>query len=480
MRVQTVCLSIIFILLSAAQVDAAEGHTYRHPDLPLEFSAGPGWRRHLRPGDPGTLEMIDPVTGIHVLLWHTRTEQSASRYLSKMTGMMDVQVDGDPVPRVIDGRQAWVHDLAGTVAGSAVRTLLAVVPGGGSVRHFRESDLYLVQIWCPLAQHASQAGTMERLLDSVRITDGFTAQDRIGPVYPETAAERPDLPSPLRSAAGREYVIARTAGGEYTLVDVTLENTGPQDYAERRWNKGDQLVVDEQDFPFLARTGRHDQAELAGVRTITGRPVAEITADGQPGAASGAGFLAAGQELIAVLDADNRLVARLGLTHPELARPLFHVFNLVLADQDLFRIEQVPWHNLVAFHYNDHLIELRASGAKGWQESIFADGVLGYYAFTLRREPTAAETAFLRERYGHLEEAEFAELRNRLTFIHTGEMVPFYIMRYGFYEGHTSYRADPVAIASVFGLLSLPQIDAALTGELGAVLIGKGSSPTRQ
>ena len=37
--------------------------------------------------------------------------------------------------------------------------------------------------------------------------------------------------------------------------------------------------------------------------------------------------------------------------------------------------------------------------------------------------------------------------------------VPFYIMRYGFYEGHTSYRADPIAIACIFGLRSLQQIE---------------------
>ena len=49
-------------------------------------------------------------------------------------------------------------------------------------------------------------------------------------------------------------------------------------------------------------------------------------------------------------------------------------------------------------------------------------------------------------------------------------MVPFYIMRYGFYEGRVPYRADPVAIASLFGLMSVAEIDAALGGELPAIM----------
>jgi hypothetical protein len=45
-------------------------------------------------------------------------------------------------------------------------------------------------------------------------------------------------------------------------------------------------------------------------------------------------------------------------------------------------------------------------------------------------------------------------------------MVPYYIMRYGFYEGHTDYRADPVAISFIFGLRSLKEIEAAFEGNL--------------
>ena len=51
------------------------------------------------------------------------------------------------------------------------------------------------------------------------------------------------------------------------------------------------------------------------------------------------------------------------------------------------------------------------------------------------------------------------ELIKKISHIHTGEMAPYYIMRYGFYEGHTAWRADPIAISFVFGIKSLSEMD---------------------
>ncbi|MCK4835997.1 MAG: hypothetical protein KAT17_05135, partial [Candidatus Aminicenantes bacterium] len=57
-----------------------------------------------------------------------------------------------------------------------------------------------------------------------------------------------------------------------------------------------------------------------------------------------------------------------------------------------------------------------------------------------------------------------------LCSIHFSEMAPYYIMRYGFYEGHTDYRADPIAIAFIFGLKSLKEIDNIFQGKLYTTL----------
>lgn len=59
---------------------------------------------------------------------------------------------------------------------------------------------------------------------------------------------------------------------------------------------------------------------------------------------------------------------------------------------------------------------------------------------------------------------------NKLSHIQISEMVPFYIMRYGFYEGHTAFRADPPAIATIFGLKPVSDIDSLFNDELYKVL----------
>ncbi len=41
---------------------------------------------------------------------------------------------------------------------------------------------------------------------------------------------------------------------------------------------------------------------------------------------------------------------------------------------------------------------------------------------------------------------------------------------YGDYEGHTGYRADPIAIACIFGLKSLEELDIVFDGNLDKVL----------
>jgi hypothetical protein len=49
-------------------------------------------------------------------------------------------------------------------------------------------------------------------------------------------------------------------------------------------------------------------------------------------------------------------------------------------------------------------------------------------------------------------------------------MQPFYIYRYGFYEGHTAWRTDPIVIAFMFGLKPLGEIEATFAGQLHPVL----------
>lgn len=281
-------------------------------------------------------------------------------------------------------------------------------------------------------------------------------------LYPEKFSELPDIPSPMTTNNGMEIVICFTHDNRYCLIPATHENSDPPDYKNHQWyGKGRQLDVDSSDFPTLARTGLHSEKELNQTKTITGKSISEITQIGRPEAYSGAGFISYDEDIISVLKGDNRLVNMLGSTHRQIVKPLFHVFNVILTVK-----KDSERGNVKGIIYNNKKIYLKFWGSKGWQESIFNDEILGYWQIKIWRELDQEEKSFLSRKYSNLTEVKMAELIKKLSYIHTGEMVPYYIMRYGFYEGHTSYRADPIAIAFIFSLQSIQEIERAFEGKL--------------
>jgi len=68
---------------------------------------------------------------------------------------------------------------------------------------------------------------------------------------------------------------------KYSILPVTVKNGEPW-LQERKRGKGQQVDVDAEDFPSLARIGLHSEIELDYTRRITGRSVAEITENGRP------------------------------------------------------------------------------------------------------------------------------------------------------------------------------------------------------
>lgn len=286
--------------------------------------------------------------------------------------------------------------------------------------------------------------------------------------YPELLHKLLDIPSPFITEKGEEIVTAITKDGKYTLIPVTIENGEPSNYDEDTRGKGRELEVDITDFPTLARTGFHSEIELDQTKTITGRSITEITAIARPGQYSSAGFISQDEDIISVLKGDNRLVKRMGLTHRQIIRPLFHVWNIVLAG-----IQQGKWTdetmNIKSIVYHGREINLKFSG-KGFQESIFKDEILGEYHLEMWRELDRHERTLLTEKYGNLSEKVLGDLLKKLSYIHTGEMVPYYATWYGFYEGHTGFRADPIAVAFIFGLKSVEEIENTFAGDLYNIL----------
>jgi len=287
------------------------------------------------------------------------------------------------------------------------------------------------------------------------------------PLYPNVIDKLPAILSPYVMENGTEILTAILNNGKYVLMPVTVENGKPLHYSYRVstvYGKDQQLHVDRGDFPTLAGTGLHSEAELDAKDTITGMSVDVITYIGRPWRFSGAGFMAEDEDIISVLKGDNYLVRKLGLTHPQMARPLFHIWNMILQEIQCGRWGRFS--GIQCFFYNGNRLTLRAESMKGWQISIFHDEIQGRFDIDVQRMLTPLEQLFLQEKYAHLSAAQMAKLKEKLTSFHFSEMVPYYIMRYGFYEGHTNYRADPIAIAWIFGFKSLEEIDAAFKGKL--------------
>lgn len=288
--------------------------------------------------------------------------------------------------------------------------------------------------------------------------------------FPHTYDEIPELPSPHTTADGIEIILAFTKENKWTIVPVTVAKGESLGYRERDWDNIRILKVDGEDFPTLARTGLHSEIELDSTRRITGRSIAEITDAGRPGDSSGVGFMDSEEDIISVLKGDNRFVKKLGLTHPQLAKPLFHVWNMIRWVNHTRKRVGRSIDDITYFLYNQRKIHLLHAGGRGWQESIFNDEILGMYQIEFRSELDESEKAFLHEQYPDLSDQQMADLLKMLSHIYTGEMVPFYIMRYGFYEGHSGYRSDPIALSFIFGLKNLEEIETAFAGILDKVL----------
>jgi len=290
--------------------------------------------------------------------------------------------------------------------------------------------------------------------------------------YPETFIIKPEISSPLVTGNGMEMVIAFLGNKkQFTIIPVTVENGNPLLYSHKTksvFGKDRQLKVDSGDFPELARTGLHSDSALERKKRITGIPVDVITYIGRPGRFSQAGFLADDEGIISVLKGDNSLVKQMGLTHPQMAKPLYHVWNMILKEIEFGKLGRFS--DIEYFFYNGVKVKMKAEGTKGWQVSIFQDEIQGKFEISVRRELTEGEKTLLKKWYPQLSDRQMSDLTNKLSCMHFSEMAPYYIMRYGFYEGHTDYRTDPIAISFIFGLRSLKKLERAFQGKLYTIL----------
>lgn len=300
---------------------------------------------------------------------------------------------------------------------------------------------------------------------SVKIIWG---QNKPSVLYPYLFDTLPVMPSPNIQQDNTETILIVTKNNQYGIADVTMENGTPLFYS---YKLGTFMGKDQQkfvgpDFPALVKTGLHDNEHLDKKEMITGIPVDIINCTAKPMGYSYSGFMAEDEDIISVLTGDNNLVRSMGLTHPELAKPLFHIWNLILKEIELDKWPGRYYDNVTNIYYNGNVLNFSVSGSKGWQISIFFDEIQGRYNIHIDRDLIPDEEKYLKKHYSELNNIQFEMLRQKLTKLDFSEMLPYYIMRYGFYEGHVDYRCDPIAIVFIFGIKNIEEIDRAFDGKL--------------
>jgi hypothetical protein len=390
-------------------------------------------------------------------------------YLVWALGRIDSDAVIEPLVQALKSRNWMVRNEA-AVSLVRINSRISIKPlrrllDSGHDNSRRQADWVLKALESGhggLAGDSSVGETDSDDLTQVSATEDMspvTFEDKSYALCPHRFDSRPSVPSPYVTDDGREIVVTSTKDDKYMLVPVTLENTK---------SKGRQLYVDADDFPFLARTGLHREPELDRTRIITGRSIAEITELARPGRLSTSGFLAEDEDIISVLKGDNRFVRNLGLSHTQLAKPLFHVLNLIACNQEQKNHLSYQGHRAQYPHflYNGKKISVKVEYTRGGQESIFADGLDGALGIEIRRELEQQERNYLDSKYWHLSRKKREDLVKKLSSLFIGEMVMYYVKWYGFYEGHTAWRADPIAIAFIFGMKDIEEIDAAFDGKL--------------
>ena len=236
----------------------------------------------------------------------------------------------------------------------------------------------------------------------------------------------PEIESPCIVQDTIEAILVVTKNNQYGIVDVTMENGKPLLYSYKLgtfMGKDNQTFVGP-DFSILVKTGLHSEEQLDKKEMITGIPINTINCTAKPMGYSYSGFLAEDEDIISVLKGDNKFVRTLGLTHPQMARPLFHIWNLILKEIELGNWPGRYYDNIKNLYYNGNLLNFNVSGSKGWQISIFFDEVLGRYNIHIDRRLTPNEELYLKKNYTELSDLEFEELKQKLTNLDFREMLP--------------------------------------------------------
>lgn len=162
--------------------------------------------------------------------------------------------------------------------------------------------------------------------------------------------------------------------------------------------------------------GSNDSELILGLNSLAGQSISQLELVMRPMHSSMSGFLGEHESLREVLAEDNDFVLSQGLTHQELAAPLFYARQHVYGGYGN------------EFTYEGAKYKVEMMNYRGYQDSPFMDGTKTMSDMTITNLDSGDSLS-------------------------CSALIPDMMARYGFYEGKgTPYRLEPSAVIKVFGL----------------------------
>ena len=160
----------VITITTPAESFLQETQFYKHPHLNFHFEAAGNWINVPHPEDKLIYEMISPDSVLHVMLWYTETEQSAKKYLIKMSDMKGLDLDNNkPSTEKIDGKDSWLLRSPGNIGRIHAKSFISVTADGKVSQRPKENKLYIVQIWCKEESFPDVNNNFDEILGSIKI-----------------------------------------------------------------------------------------------------------------------------------------------------------------------------------------------------------------------------------------------------------------------------------------------------------------------
>jgi hypothetical protein len=179
MKAITFLLPAVLFFASYNVSHDQEVKTFKHPELNFSFKATGEWKNNPYHKDKMIYEMVNPKTGIHVLLWYTGgTESTCDKYLVKMADMKGLNF-AEPVKKRGDREPVWVLTCTGAENDAKIVNILAALSykekyGKDAPERCQGESfnaIHIAQVWCPAKRYDENKKMMQDIISSLALAE---------------------------------------------------------------------------------------------------------------------------------------------------------------------------------------------------------------------------------------------------------------------------------------------------------------------